>query len=53
MPAKSKVRLRVLFLALLLILPIETALTKIIGTEPYPALFMPGFGQVLDKGSSV
>jgi hypothetical protein len=46
-------RLRILFIGLLLLLPLEAGLTKILGDEPYPALMMPGFGQVMEKGSAV
>ncbi len=51
--AKSTIAIRVLFLALILVLPLEFAVKKLAGGEPYPALFLPSFGGVLEQNSTV
>jgi hypothetical protein len=50
---RSRIRLRILFLGLLLLFPIEMGARRMMSDEPFPGLFMPGFGTVLDDGSSV
>jgi hypothetical protein len=50
---QSRIGLRILLLALLLLFPIEMGARRIMSDEPYPGLFLPGFGTVLDDGSSV
>jgi hypothetical protein len=48
-----QVRLRILFLALILLLPAQIGIRKLIDGEPYPGLFLPNFGPVLEKSSVV
>lgn len=42
-----------LFLALLLLLPLELGARRLMKDEPYPALFLPGFGTVLQHAEAV
>jgi hypothetical protein len=44
---------RLLFAFLILLLPVQLVQLKFFGGEPYPALFMPGFGSVPQDGEYV
>jgi hypothetical protein len=49
----ARIRLRLIFLALVLLLPIQVGIRKLVDGEPYPGLFLPNFGQVLEESSAV
>jgi len=56
MDAKGKRKIRILFIALLLFLPLQYGMVGIIGelqSEPWPAFVFPGFKSVYSTGSSV
>jgi hypothetical protein len=50
---KSPQVIRILFLVLILLIPIEIVVKRVAGAEPYPALFLPNFGSILETDSSV
>lgn len=50
---KSPQAIRIIFLVLILLIPTELVVKRIAGGEPYPALFLPNFGTILEKNSSV
>jgi hypothetical protein len=45
--------IRILFLVLILLIPTEIVVKRVVGAEPYPALFLPNFGTILEKNSDV
>ncbi|GAA1996891.1 hypothetical protein JL107_12800 [Nakamurella flavida] len=53
LPTRTAVRLRVLFLALLLVVPAGLAIKRQAGVEPYPAILLPSFGPVLERDGVV
>jgi hypothetical protein len=50
---ESRIGLRLLFAGVIVLLPVQIAASKLIGDEPYPLLFLPGFGPVLQHSSAV
>jgi len=45
--------LRILIVAIVLVLPVELVATRVAGSEPYPAAYMPSFGGIPESHGSV
>lgn len=50
---KSPQVIRIFFLVLILLIPTEIVVKRLVGAEPYPALFLPNFGTILETNSSI